>query len=139
MKRFGIAAAIALVIYGLALGAGSLLYATGRIATGPTHNECGDLKPTIAKRDFGGEEKDVPQSVLKQETIDCLAGNGLYEGKGHELTEKEAFQTEYLFWSIWPGIICAVIFLLWPRWSQILINQEQAELAEDPPRLEPGS
>lgn len=139
MKRFGIAAAIAIVIYAAAVGTGSLLYATGTIATGPTHNDCGDLKPVIANRDHDGDKEEVPQSVLKQETIDCLAGDGLYEGDGHELTEKEAFQSEYLFWSIWPGVICAVIFLLWPRWSQILENQEQAELAEDAPRLEPGA
>ncbi len=40
MKRIAAAAAIALAIYGLAVGAGSLLYATGTIATGATHNDC---------------------------------------------------------------------------------------------------
>jgi hypothetical protein len=40
MKRIGVALAIALGIYGVAVGAGSVLYATGAIATGATHNDC---------------------------------------------------------------------------------------------------
>ena len=48
MKRIVSAAAIALAIYGLAVGAGSLLYATGAIATGATHNDCD--RAVIARR-----------------------------------------------------------------------------------------
>jgi hypothetical protein len=139
MKRILVALVIAGGIYGIAVGTGSILYATGTIPTGPTHNDCGDLKGRIADRDYHGNEEEVPQSVLKQETIDCLAGEGLYVKEGsHFLTEEEAFRSEWLFWSIWPGVICAVIFLLWPMWSRILENQEAAEVAEEAPRLEPG-
>lgn len=138
IKRLLIAAAIALGIYGAALGTGAALYATGTIATGPTHNNCGDLKPVIADRQYGGDEEEVTQAELKQETIDCLVGTGLYVEEGtHELTEREAFRSEYLFWALWPGVICAVIFLLWPMWSRILIEQEVAEAAGDAPRMEP--
>lgn len=139
MKRILIALLIAGGIYGLAVGAGSVLYATGTIPTGPTHNDCGDLKQHIADRDYHGDEEEVLQSQLKQETIDCLAGEGLYAEEGsHYLTEGEAFRSEWLFWSIWPGVICAVVFLLWPIWRRTLENQEQAELAEEASRLEPG-
>jgi hypothetical protein len=139
VKRLGIAVVIVLGIYGIAVGTGSLLYATGTIATGPTHNDCGDLKQGIADREYHGDEEEVPQSQLKQETIDCLAGEGLYTEEGtHFLTEEEAFRSEWLFWSIWPGVICAVIFLLWPAWTRILLRQDEAEATEEAPRLEPG-
>ena len=131
MKRILIALLIAGGIYGVAVGVGSLLYATGTIATGATHSECGELKQSIADREYGGDEKRVTQGQLKQETIECLAT--------HELTEREAFRTEYLFWAIWPGVICALIFLLWPKWTQVLENQEAAELAEEAARLESGT
>ncbi len=131
MKRLAIAAAIALSIYGLAVGAGSLLYATGVIATGATHSDCDGIKKQLADDRYGGHEDDVPQEELKQATKDCLAT--------HELTEREAFREEYLFWPIWPGVICAAIFLLWPAWSRILENQDEADLAEQASRLEPGT
>ena len=130
MQRLLIALVIALGIYGIAVGVGSLLYATGAIATGATHNDCGELKKDIADERYGGDEEHVLQEELKQATIVCLAE--------HELTEREAFRSEWLFWSIWPGVICAVIFLLWPMWSRTLENQEEAEAAEQAPRLEPG-
>ena len=129
MRRIIIAVAIAAVIYALALGAGSALYASGLIATGATHNDCADFKQEIA-RERGIDEQDVPQSEVKQRTQDCL--------DGHTLTKREAFRSEYLLWSIWPGVISAVIFLLWPRWERILHRQDAAELAGDAPNLQPG-
>jgi hypothetical protein len=118
MRRILIALAIAGVIYGLGLGAGSLLYFSGAIATGATHNDCEDFRKTLAPQ-YGGDEHDVPQSAIKAEAERCLAG--------HELTEEEAFREEYLIWPVWPAAICAVIFLLWPAWARILHNQEMAD------------
>lgn len=127
MKRIGVALAIAIGIYGVALGAGSLLYATGAIATGATHNDCADFKQEIAKA-RGIDEKDVPQSEIKDAAQACL--------DEHVLTKGHAFRSEYLFWSAWPAVICAAIFLVWPAWARILHNQEQAELAEEASRLD---
>jgi len=118
VKRIGIAVVIAAVLYGLGLSVGSLLYATGVIATGATHNDCEDFRKTIADR-RGIDEEDVPQSEIKAEAEQCLAT--------HVLTEREAFRTEYLFWSAWPAAICAVIFLLWPAWASALRRQEEAD------------
>lgn len=131
MKRILLALAIAAGIYGAILSVGIVLYQTGNIATGATHNDCGDLKQEIADRDYGGDEELVPQEQLKQETILCL--------EEHELTPEEAFRSEYLIWGVWPGIICAVIFLLWPLWSKVLENQEAAELAEEAANKELGT
>jgi hypothetical protein len=117
-KRLVIALVIALGIYGIAVGVGSLLYATDTIATGATHNDCADYRAEIAAEQ-GIDEKDVPQEEIKQRTQTCL--------EGHELTPEEAFKSEYLFWSIWPGVICAMIFLMWPVWTRILLNQEAHE------------
>jgi hypothetical protein len=130
LKRIGIALALVVGIYGFALGVGSLLYATGTIATGATHNDCVGYKEEIAEERGIGED-DVPQREIKERTATCL--------EGHKLTEREAFRSEYLFWSIWPGVIAALIFLAWPAWARTLHNQEQAELAEGAPRLEPGT
>ena len=129
MTRIAIAVGIAALIYGIALGAGSLLYASGAIATGATHNECANFKETLAPQ-YGGNEEDVPQSAIKALAEECLAG--------HELTEKEAFRSEYLIWSIWPAAVCAIVFLLWPAWARVLHRQEQADLAEEAARLEMG-
>lgn len=117
MRRMGIAVAIAVVIYGAALGAGTALYATGAIATGATHNDCAGFRAQIA-RERGIDEQDVPQSEIKAATAACLAG--------HTLTKREAFRSEYLLWSAWPAAICAAIFLAWPVWAGILERQEQA-------------
>jgi hypothetical protein len=115
LKRLAIAVLIAGAIYGLAVGIGSTLYATGNMPTGATHNDCADYRQEIAdERNIDPE--DVPQEEIKQRTEACLAT--------HELTEEEAFRSEYLFWSIWPGVICALVFLMWPVWSRILFNQE---------------
>jgi hypothetical protein len=122
LKRFGIAVAIALCIYGIALSVGTLLYATGTIATGATHNNCENFKEQLAPQ-YGGNEEDVPQSAVKALAEECLAG--------HELTEEEAYKTEYVTWGAWPAVICAVIFLAWPAWARALHRQEQAELAEE--------
>lgn len=130
MKRILIALAIAIGIYGVAVGAGSLLYATGVIATGATHNDCADFKKTLAPS-YGGKEEDVPQAAIKAEAERCLAG--------HELTEEHAFRTEYLYWGAWPALVCAAIFLAWPVWARILSNQEDAEDAAEAARVEMGT
>jgi hypothetical protein len=129
LKRIGIAVVVAAVLYGVGLGVGSLLYASGVIATGATHNDCEDFRKTIADR-RGIDEEDVPQSEIKAEAEQCLAG--------HVLTEREAFRTEYLFWSAWPAAICAVIFLLWPAWASALRRQEEADPVHKPSRLDMG-
>ena len=49
-----------------------MLVCDRQIATGATHNDCGDLKRDIADRDYGVDEEDVPQSEIKQEAIACL-------------------------------------------------------------------
>ena len=120
MKRVLTAVAIAAVIYGAGLGAGSLLYATGAIATGATHNDCADFPEALAPQ-YGGHKEDVPQSAIKAETERCLAE--------HTLTASEAFRSEYLTWSAWPAAISAIVFLLWPHWVRVLRNQERAERA----------
>ncbi len=118
MKRIGIALALAVAIYGLAVGAGSLLYVSGAIATGATHNDCVGIKQTLAAR-LGIAEEDVPQSEIARATQTCL--------DTHELTKGEAFRGQYLFWSAWPGVICALIFLVWPVWARTLHNQQATE------------
>lgn len=120
LKRIGIAIAIAAGIYGVALGTGTLLYVTGAIGTGATHNTCSGFREEIAD-ERGIDEEDVAQRDIERATEDCL------NEPGHVLTEEEAYRSEYLFWSIWPGIICAVVFLVWPLWARILHNQEVAE------------
>ena len=118
MKRIGIALALAVGIYGLAVGAGALLYATGAIATGATHNDCVGIKEKLATQ-LGIAEEDVPQAEISRATSACL--------DTHELTKSEAFRSEYLFWAAWPGLVCAVVFLAWPVWARTLHNQEVAE------------
>jgi hypothetical protein len=120
--RILIALAIAGLIYGISLGIGSALIATGAIATGATHADCGDHRDNVraAYPEFADEDDhDIPQSLIKADAVACLAAN--------ELTEEEAFREEYLTWPIWPAVICAVIFLAWPAWSRILHNQEASE------------
>ncbi len=130
LRRIGIAVAIAAVIYGLALGAGSVLYATGAIATGATHNDCDDFKRAIAK-ERGIDAQDVPQQDIKVATQACL--------DSHELTAGDAFRSEYLLWAAWPGIICAAVFLAWPLWARMLHNQELADAARAAGRSETGA
>lgn len=124
------AVALAAGIYGVALGAGSLLYATGVIGTGATHNDCAGYRDEIAK-ERGIDEHDVPQQEIKDRTAACLAT--------HELTKREAFRTEYLFWSVWPAVITALIFLFWPVWAGVLERQEEAELETARETREAGS
>jgi hypothetical protein len=150
LKRIGIAVVLAAAIYGIALGIGSLLYATGTIATGATHNDCPDYAEVIADpqhearndgflppeamalRDVNEEDvRDHYQYLVRAATIACLTD--------HELTEEQAFREEYLFWTIWPGVIVGVVFLFWPIWAGILHRQEQADLAADASRLEQGT
>ncbi len=119
MRRMLIALAIAGVIYVAGLGAGSILYSTGTIATGAPHADCGDPRDIVAENNPGVDKADLPQSEIKAEAQRCLNLN--------VLTEEEAFREEYLFWPAWPAAICAVIFLMWPAWSRILHNQEMAD------------
>ena len=128
MKRIVMALAIALGIYGVAVGAGSVLYATGAIATGATHNDCD--RGVIAKA-LGKSQDDLTQQELKTETTKCL--------DTHTLTKGGAFRSEYLFWSGWPAIICAMVFLAWPVWARILRNQEAAERAAEASHMEMGT
>ena len=128
MKHAGVALAIGLTIYGLAVGAGSLLYATGAIATGATHNDC---DRAVIARTLGKPQDDVTQQELKTETQKCL--------DAHTLTKREAFHSEYLFWSAWPAAICALVFLAWPAWARILRKQEEAERAAEANRSEMGT
>jgi hypothetical protein len=121
-KRLLIALGIAAGIYGIAVGAGSLLYVTGNMPTGATHNDCPDYREEIAD-ERGIDAEDVPQEDIKNATEACLAE--------HTLTEEEAFRSEYLFWSIWPGVICAAVFLAWPVWSRVLFKQEAHDEAEE--------
>jgi hypothetical protein len=121
LKRIAIAVVIAAAIYGIAVGIGSLLYATDAIATGATHNDCPDFRQEIAD-EMGIDEEDVEQSDIKVRAQECLAE--------HELTEEDAFREEYIIWPAWPAVICAIIFLLWPLWSRILINHEEEENEE---------
>lgn len=129
MKRLLQALLIAACIYGIAVGVGSALYASGVIATGATHNDCDNFAEELAPQ-YGGDAESVPQSAIKALAEECLAG--------HELTENEAFKTEYLFGAAWPALVCAMIYLAWPRWSRVLHRQEQAELASEASRLEMG-
>ena len=118
MKRVAVALVIAAGIYGLALGIGSVLYATGAIGTGATHNDCADYKKQLAD-ERGIDEEDVPQRDIERATEECLVE--------HELTEEEAYREEYLLWSAWPAVITAAIFLVWPSWAKILHRQEEAD------------
>jgi hypothetical protein len=118
MKRVLLALAIAAVIYGAALGAGIVLYATGVIGTGATHNTCENLRAQIA-RERGISEEEVPQADVKAATEACLSA--------HTLTRWEAFRSEYLLWSAWPAAITAATFLAWPAWAGMLERQEEAE------------
>jgi hypothetical protein len=130
LKRIGIALLIVVVIYGTAVGIGTTLYMTDTIAIGATHNTCPNFKEQIAE-ERGIDEEDVPQRDLKERTIACL--------DGHKLTEEQAFREEYLFWSIWPGVICAVIYLLWPAWSRIIHRQDEADRAREAGHLQAGT
>jgi hypothetical protein len=118
MKRVLLALAIAAGIYGAALGAGTLLYTTGVMPTGATHNNCPDFHHELAPQ-YGGDAQDVPQSAVKSAAEHCLSG--------HTLTEGEAYRTEYVFWSAWPAVLFAVIFLAWPVWAETLHNQDRED------------
>ena len=78
-KRLLIALAIAGGIYGVALGAGSFLYATDLIGTGATHNDCEGYREEIAEEQ-GIDEQDVDQDEIERRTEACL--------DSHELTAK---------------------------------------------------
>jgi len=118
MRRALLALAIAAAIYGAELGAGTLLYVTGSIPTGATHNNCPDFHHELAPQ-YGGDAKDVPQPAVKAAAEHCLSG--------HTLTEGEAYRTEYVFWAAWPAVLFAIIFLAWPVWAETLHNQERED------------
>ncbi len=118
MKRIFLALAIAAAIYGAELGAGTLLYVTGAMPTGATHNNCPDFRHELASQ-YGGDAQNVPQSAVKAAAEQCLSG--------HELTKREAYRTEYVFWSAWPAVLFAIIFLAWPVWAETLHNQERED------------
>ena len=130
MKRLAIAAAIACVIYAAMLALGSVLYTTGVIGAGATHNDCVDFRHQIAVQQ-GIDDKDVPQEQVKTATAACL--------EEHRLTKWGAFREEYLVWAAWPAAVTAMIFLLWPRWSAALHRQDMADAVDEAPRLEPGT
>ena len=118
MRRIVLALALAAAIYGAALGAGTLLYATGAIPIGATHNDCPDFHHVLAPQ-YGGDAQNVPQSAVKAAAANCLSS--------HALTKSEAYRSEYVFWSAWPAVIFAIIFLAWPVWTETLHNQERED------------
>ncbi|MBF6600884.1 MAG: hypothetical protein IVW36_10290 [Dehalococcoidia bacterium] len=118
MKRLARAAALAVLIYAAALALGTTLYATGVIGNGATHNNCIGFQEKIAEAQ-GIPVEDVQQQQVKAATEDCL--------DARRLTKWQAFRSEYIVWAAWPAVVVAAIFLLWPAWSQVLHNQEQAE------------
>jgi hypothetical protein len=118
MNRVLLALALAAAIYGAELAAGTLLYVTGAMPTGATHNNCPDFHHELAPQ-YGGDAKDVPQAAVKAAAENCLAG--------HTLTKAEAYRTEYVFWAAWPAVLFAIIFLAWPVWAQTLHNQERED------------
>jgi hypothetical protein len=130
MKRILIALAIAAGMYGTSLSVGAVLYATGTIGTGATHNDCVDFRSTIANEQ-GIADQDVPQEQIKARTEECL--------KQHELTTGEAFRSRYLFWPLWPAVISAGVFLMWPLWARALDRQEFTDAVRDASHLEPGA
>ena len=124
MKRLGVAVAVALAIYGVMLGLGTLLYTTGAIGAGATHNNCAGFRHQIAVQQ-GIADRDVTQAQVKAATAACL--------ETHRLTKWGAFKTEYLEWAAWPAVVTAAIFLLWPQWAAALHLQELAETQQDAP------
>ncbi len=130
MTRLVIGAIIAAGVYATALVAGSTLYGSGAIGTGATHNDCADFRHEIA-RERGISDDDVPQSEIKARTQACLGQ--------HQLTAGTAFRSEYLFWSLWPAIICGAAFFMWPLWARALERQEMAEVAREASHLQPGT
>jgi len=117
------AVAIAAGLYAVSLSVGGALYATDNIPLGPTHNDCENFRERLAEEQ-GIDEQDVAQEDIKALAEACLSGHR-FDG------QSEPFRTEYVVWGMWPGIVCAVVFLLWPAWSRILHNQEVAEAADE--------
>lgn len=120
MKRLLLAIAIAGAIYAIGAGIGGALWAADSIPIGATHNDCADFKAIIAE-ERGIDEEDVEQSDIKALAIECLAG--------HEREDADVLR-DFLVWSVWPALICAGIFLIWPAWTKTLLNQEAAEERE---------
>lgn len=104
-----------MLIYGLMVGMGSVLYAAGAIGQGATHNDCSDYRHAIAVEQ-GISQEDVPQEQIKTATQECLDEHGL--------SKWEAFRTEYLMWAVWPALVSAGIFFVWPLWAAALHRQE---------------
>ena len=55
---------IAAAIYGVMLAFGGVLYASGVLGTGATHNDCANYRQSIAQQ-RGIAEEDVPQAAMK--------------------------------------------------------------------------
>ena len=117
MKRLAIAIAIAAAIYGVGVSIGGILWAADALPRGATHNDCENFKKTIAEEKKIDEE-DVKQSEIKALAEECLRGHE--RDKGHVIHD-------FVTWSVWPAVICALIFLAWPAWARALHNQEVAE------------
>ena len=111
-RRLLAALAIFVVIYLLGFGMGAVLYATGLIGTGPLHTECEDYRAIIAERE-GIDEEDVEQEQIKELAVAC------HEAEKAQITEREAFRAEYLFWPLWPAAIVVLTTLpaLSRRWT----------------------
>ena len=128
MKRLLTAIAIAAAIYGIGLGVGTALWAADRLPTGATHNDCSDFAKILAEEQ-GIDEEDVAQEDIKALAIECLAG--------HERETSDVLH-DFITWSVWPALICAGIFLVWPAWTKTLLNQEAAEKREGDVKSEHG-
>jgi hypothetical protein len=116
MRRVFLALALAAGIYGAALGAGTVLYATGAMPTGATHNDCPDFHQALAPQ-YGGNAQDVPQPAVAAAAAHCLGE--------YALTKGAAYRSEYVLWPAWPAVVFALVFLAWPLWAETLHNQER--------------
>jgi hypothetical protein len=112
-----VALAIAAAIYGIGVSVGAVLWATDALPRGATHNDCENFAKIIAK-EKGISKEDVEQSDIKALAEECLAGH---------VREESAVLHDFVTWSVWPAVICAMIFLIWPAWARTLDNQDAAE------------
>jgi hypothetical protein len=109
------ALAIAVAMYGAMLAMGGVLYATGAIGQGATHNNCSGYRAQIASQ-LGIAQQGVPQEQIKSATQACL--------DTRRLSKWEAVKSEYLIWAAWPALVSAAIFFVWPLWAATLHRQE---------------
>ena len=119
-RRILLALGAFVLVYALGFMMGAVLYTTGAIGTGPLHTECEGYADQIAEEQ-GIPEEDVAQEDIKELAIAC------HEAEKAEITEKEAFVSTYLYWSLWPAAIVAATIIFWPWWAAILHRQELAD------------